>query len=77
MLLLFWVAISNSTDTNSKLSETRIYLSSTHFNLDQHKLDLQSLLKYQNQTYPNLTNLTSPANLTDLTYLTYFTNLTN
>jgi hypothetical protein len=33
------VAISNSTDTNSKPSETRQILISIHFNLDSHKLE--------------------------------------
>jgi hypothetical protein len=33
------VAISNSTDTNSKQSETRQILKSTHFKLDLHKLE--------------------------------------
>jgi hypothetical protein len=37
--LFFWVAISNSTITNSKPSETRQILISTHFNLDSHKLE--------------------------------------
>ncbi len=34
------VAISNSTGTNSKTSETRHFLNSTYFNLDKHKLEI-------------------------------------
>ncbi len=39
------VAISNSTDTNSKPSETRHFLNPTHFNLDKHKLE-NKLIKF-------------------------------